>query len=78
MTTAPHTDHPSRHFDRTCPACVREGQGDARKHQIRANALEDAAQIVEKMTARQREILSVRWPNTMQQCEIAAAIRVLT
>jgi hypothetical protein len=23
-----HTDHPLRHFDRTCPACVAEGQSE--------------------------------------------------
>jgi hypothetical protein len=32
MTTeqkAAHTDHPLRHFDRTCPACIAEGEQKA-------------------------------------------------
>lgn len=32
--TPAHTDHPLRHWDRTCPACVAEGYDAARERYL--------------------------------------------
>ena len=29
LASPAHTDHPLRHFDRTCPACLAEGEQNA-------------------------------------------------